>query len=109
MWDDLLVERDVDLDRLGDEILNILELVKLVLAHNILSIGNNHACHETSKWGDTISLTDTQDRGVDVGGTSLQSAVRVGNGATGIIVEMSFNITADNTAKSSDQIINLSW
>lgn len=42
-------------------------------------------------------------------GTSFQGAVGVGDGTSGIVVEMRLNVTADHTAESSDQIINLSW
>jgi hypothetical protein len=106
---DVVVEWNVDLHGLGDQILNILELVKLVLAHNILSVGNDHAGHESSERSNAVSLTNTQNRGIDVGSSSLQSAVRVCNGTTGIIVEMRLDVTADNTSQSSDEIVDLSW
>lgn len=37
--------RDVNFNCLSNKILNILKLMQLVLAHNILSVCDNHACH----------------------------------------------------------------
>jgi hypothetical protein len=42
-----------------------------------------------------------------VGGSSLQGAVSVGDGATSVVVEVSLDVTADNTAKSSDEVVDL--
>lgn len=106
---DVVVEGNVNLNSLGDQILNVLELVEVVLAGHILSVGNNHACHQSSKRSNTVSLTNTQHRGIDMSGTSLQGTVGIGNGAARIVVEVSLDIAADNTTKGSDQVINLSW
>lgn len=99
---------DVDLDGLGNEILNILELVQLVLAHDIVPVGDNHACHETTQRGDTVSLTNSHNRGIDVSSAGLQSTVCVCDSASGIVVEMGLDITADNTTESSNQVVHLS-
>lgn len=40
-----VVERHVDLDCLGDEVFNGLELVKLVLGQNIISASGHHSGH----------------------------------------------------------------
>ena len=77
---DVVVEGNVDLNGLGNHILNLLELVQLVLGGDVVVVGNDHAGHETTERGDTVALTDTNDRGVDVGGASLESAVGVGFG-----------------------------
>jgi hypothetical protein len=42
-----------------------------------------------------------------VGGTGLESAVGVGDGATSVVVEVGLDVTADNAAKSSDEIVDL--
>jgi len=58
---DVVVEGDVDLDRVGDQVLNGLELVQVVLALDVVAVGDDHAGHETTERGDTIALTDTDD------------------------------------------------
>jgi hypothetical protein len=40
---------NVNLDLFGDHVLNLLELVQLVLAHDIVAVGNNHARHQATK------------------------------------------------------------
>jgi len=86
----VVVEGNVDFDCLRNKILNVLELVELVLAHYILSVGNYHTCHETTKRGDTVSLTNTQYRRVDVGRSSLQSTIGICDRTSSIVVEMCF-------------------
>ena len=105
---DVVVEWNVDLDSLGNQLLNILQLLKLVLALDIVTVGDNHAGHESSEWGDTVALSNTENRGIDVGGTSLKGAVCVGNGASSIVVEMGLDITRDDSTKSADEIVDLS-
>jgi hypothetical protein len=58
---DVVVEGNVNFDNLSHEIFNILQLVQLVLAQNILPICDNHACHESTEGRDAVSLTNTQD------------------------------------------------
>ena len=106
---DVVVEWDVDLDSLGNQLLNILQLLKLVLALNVVTVGDNHASHESSEWGDTVTLSNTENGGIDVGGTSLEGAVSVGNGASSVVVEMGLNVTRDDSTKSADKIVDLSW
>lgn len=105
---DVVVEGDVDLDGLGDELLNVLELVELVLAHDVVAVGDDHAGHQATKRGDTVTLTNTEHGGVDVGRTSLKGTVGVGNSATGVVVEMGLNVAAHNSTEGPDQIVDLS-
>lgn len=58
---DVVVEGNVDLDRVGDQVLNGLELVQVVLALDVVAVGDDHAGHETAKRGDTVTLTDADD------------------------------------------------
>lgn len=104
---DVVVERNVDLDGLGNEVLNVLELLQPVLALDVVAVGNHHTGHQTTKRGDTVTLTNTQDRGIDVGGTSLQSAVGIGNGTSSVVVEVSLNITTDNSSQDTNQLVDL--
>lgn len=95
---DVVVEGDVDLDGLGDQVLDILELLQLVLALDVLGVGDHHAGHQATKRGDTVALTDTENGGIDVGGTGLKGTVGVGDGAASVVVEVGFDIAAHDTA-----------
>jgi len=44
-----------------------------------------------------------------VSGTGLEGAVGVGNGASGVVVEMALDVAADDTAESPDEVVDLSW
>lgn len=105
---DVVVEGNVDLDRVGDQVLNGLELVEIVLALDVVAVGDNHAGHETTQRGDTVTLTDTDDRGVNVSGTGLEGTVCVGNGTARVVVEMALDVAADDTAESSHKVVDLS-
>lgn len=104
---DVVVEWDVDFDCFGNEVLKVSELMQLVLGHDIFPVGNNHASHETSEGGDSISLTNAEDGGINVGCTSFESAVRVGDGTTGIVVEMGLDVAGDDAAEGADKVVNL--
>ena len=104
---DGVVEGRVDLNSLGDQILKLLELVELVLALDVLGAGDDHASHQATKRGDTVTLADTEDGGVDVGGTSLESAVGVGNGAASVVVEMGLDIARNDATEGTDEVIDL--
>jgi len=99
---DGVVEGGVDLDGLGHEILNLLEQVELVLALDVLGGGDNHASHEPSKRGDAVALANAENGGIDVGGTSLEGAVGIGNTAAGIVVEVGLDVAGDNASQGPD-------
>ena len=42
---DVVVERNVDLDGLGNEVLDVLELLQPVLALDVVAVGNHHTGH----------------------------------------------------------------
>jgi hypothetical protein len=42
------------------------------------------------------------------GGTGLQSSMSIGNGTSGIVVEMGFNIATNDTPQSTNEIVDLS-
>lgn len=124
---DVVVEGDVDFDGLGDKVFEVTELLKLVLALDVLGGGNNHASHEATKRSNTVSLTNTENRSIardpvsqtikilcssalsHMGSASLESAVGVGNGTAGIVVEMGLDIARNDTTKGADQVVDLSW
>lgn len=55
---DGVVEGCVDLDGLGDQILELLDLVQLVLALDVIWACDQHASQETAKRGDAVALAD---------------------------------------------------
>jgi len=103
----VVVEGNVDLDRVGDEILDGLELVQVVLALDVIAVGDNHAGHQATQRSDTVALTDSDDRGVDVSGTGLEGTVCVCNGAARVVVEVALDVAADDAAQGSDQVVDL--
>ena len=104
---DVVVEGDVDLDKIGNKILNLLELLEVVLAHDVVTVRNDHTGHETTKGRDTVALTDTKNGSINVSGTSLESAVCVRNGTTRVVVEVGLDVTRDDTTKCADEVVNL--
>lgn len=100
-------EGDVDLDSLGDQVLDLSEHGEVVLGLDILRVGGVEARNETTKRGDTNTLTNTKNGGIDVGRTSLQGGVGIGNSHTGIVVKMDLNIAAYNAPEGPDKVIDL--
>ena len=104
----VVVKGNVDLDAVGDKVLDSLELVEVVLVLDVIAVGDDHSGHQATEGSDTVPLTDTDDRGVNVRGTSLESAVGVGDGASRIVVEMALDVATDDTTKSPDEVVDLS-
>lgn len=104
---DVVVEGDVDLHGLCDKILQVPELVELVLAHDIVAVGDNHAGHETAQRSDAVPLSDAQHGRVDVGGTGLEGAVGIRDGTPSVVVEMGLDITRDDTSQRTDEVVDL--
>lgn len=93
-------QRNGDLDRLGHEVLQLSQSVQVVLALDVLWVGDHHTGNQTTERGDTVSLSDTElcvrtnlltlqagltyNTGVDVGGTSLEGGVGVCNGCPSV-------------------------
>jgi len=87
------LQRNRDLDGLGDEILDFSEHGEIVLRLDVFWVGDHHSCNQTTKGRDTVSFSDTEllsvmviqwgretyNGGVDVSSTSLKSSVGVGN------------------------------
>lgn len=99
---DIVVEGNVDLDCTGNEVLNSLQLREVVLALHVVAIGHEHACNEASKWSNAVPLANAKDRCVYVGSSGLKRAIRIGYSTASVIVEMRFNITVYDAAKSPD-------
>lgn len=103
----VVVERDGNLDSVGDQVFNLSEHVQIVLALDVLRVGDHHSSDKTTERGNTVSLSDTEDRGINVRGTGFQGGVGIGNGTTSVVVEMTFNVTRDDATKGSDEVVYL--
>ena len=103
----VVVERDGNLDGVGDQVFNLSKHVQVVLALNVFRVGNHHSSDKTTERGNTVSLSDTEDRGINVRGTGFQGGVGVGDGTTSVVVEMTFNVTRDNATQGSDEVVYL--
>lgn len=68
---DAVVEGHLDLDGIGDQVLQIAQLVQLVLGGDVVGVNGEHARDEVADRCDSVALADAEDRGVDVGGTGL--------------------------------------
>jgi hypothetical protein len=104
---DRVHEGDVDLDGLSDQVLDFSEHGEVVLGLDVFGVGGIETGDEATERGDTDTLTNTEDGGIDVGGTSLKSSVGVGNGHTRVIVEMDLDVARNDTAEGPDQVIDL--
>lgn len=58
---DAVVEGHLDLDGVGDQVLQVAQLVQLVLGGDIVWINREHACNEVADRGDSVALTDAED------------------------------------------------
>jgi hypothetical protein len=56
---DTIVEGDLDLDCVGDEVLEVTELVELVLGSDVVRIDGEHAGDEVSDGGDAVAFADS--------------------------------------------------
>lgn len=104
---DIVVERNVDLNSLRNEILNVLQLLQPVLALDVVAVGDHHSGHQPTKRSDTVTLSDTENRGIYVSRTGFQGAVSVGDGAPGVVVEVCFDVASNDTPQDTDQFVDL--
>lgn len=58
---DGVVVRDVDLDGLCDQVLNLTESLQVVLGLDVFGVGGVHASDQATKRGDTDTFTNTED------------------------------------------------
>ena len=78
-------ERNVDLDGFRDQVLDFTEHGEVVLGLDVLGVRGVQARDEAAKGSDADTLTDSEDRGIDVGSTSLQGGVSVGNSCNKVV------------------------
>ena len=112
----------MNLNSLGNNVFNLSQHLELVLALDVFWVGDHHTGNQTTKGCNTVSLSDTEldisarsssnhdthNGSVNVRSTGLESGVGVGNGTTGIVVEMSLDVTTNDTSECSDELIDLS-
>lgn len=106
---DVIVEGDRYIHCLGNNVLQVPQFLEIVFAFDVFFVGGVHAGEKTADGGDSISFADTEDGGIDVGGTGFEGGVCVCNGAASVVVEVTFNVTGYNTSKRPYEIIDLSW
>ena len=99
----VVVERDVDLDKVGDEVLDLLQLLQVcigkmsrasavhgqshtVFAQNVVAVRRHHSCHQSAERRDSISLPNAKHRRVNVRRASLQCTVGIRNSAARIVM-----------------------
>lgn len=58
---DRIHERNVDLDSLSDEVLDLTEHLQVILGLDIFRVGGVKASNEATKRGDTDTFTDTEN------------------------------------------------
>lgn len=85
-------EGNVDLDGLGDQVFNLTEHRQVVLALDVFGVRRVQARDKTTKRGDTDTLTNTKNRGIDVSSTGLKSTVRVRDGHASIVVQVNLDV-----------------
>lgn len=96
-----------NLDSICYHILNLLDLVELVPAHDVITTANHHAGHKTSKGGNAVSLANAEHTSVDVRGASLKGSVAVGDGAAGVVMEMYLDVARHDAAEGADEVVDL--
>ncbi|KAH3660611.1 hypothetical protein OGATHE_004943 [Ogataea polymorpha] len=87
-----VVERDVDLHNICHQVFKVSNFFQLVFGLDVVWVGNNHSGHKSTQRHNSVSLSNTQHTRVDVFGSGLEGGVSVGDGATGVVVEMGLNI-----------------
>ena len=89
-------------------------------------VAQTPAKSHTGTYSDTVTLSDTENRGVNVSSSGLESAVGVGDGfgrkssalerlkrcgsaltASRVIVEVALDVARDDTTKRSDEVVDL--
>ena len=100
-------EGNVDLDGLGNQVLDLTEHGQVVLALHVLGVRGIQARDETTERGDTDTLANTEHRGVDMRRTCLEGTVRVRDGHTGVVVEVNFDVARYDTTEGADEVVDL--
>jgi hypothetical protein len=98
---------DLDLNGLGDEVLNLTKHREVVLRLDALRVGRVHPRDESSERGDTVTLSNAENRRVNVGRSRLERGVSVGDGATRVVVEVGLNVARNNTTERPNELVDL--
>ena len=105
----VIIKWNINFDSFRDQVFKIAQLFELVLAADVIAVCNDHTGHKTPERGDAVTLTDTEDRRVNVCGAGFESCVCVCDGAAGVVVEVGFDVAVDDTAEGADEVVDLTW
>ena len=100
-------ERHVDLDRLGNQVLDLTKHGKVVLALDVLGVCGIQASDKTTQGSNADTLANTEHRGVNVGRTGLECGICVGDGHTGVVVEVNLDVTRHDAPEGADELVHL--
>src|SRR5436190_13539660 len=106
---DVVVERDINLDSLGDEVFNVLDHLQLVLALDVVPVCGNHASHEATERSDSVTFADPENRRVNVGSSGFEGTIGICDRTPSVIVQVDLDIALDHSPENPDQLVNLSW
>ena len=87
----------------------VAQLVDIILVLNILAVYRRNAGYRALYWCNPFALNGSKHRGIDRGGSRLESAVGIGDGIPCIVVEMGFDIRAHFLAKDFDVLVDFKW
>ena len=104
---DVVVEWYFDFHSIRHEILDRFEFGQVVLAQNVVTVGNQHPSDKSTQGRNSIAFTDAQDRGVYMRGTALKSTVCVRNGAASVVVEVGLDVASYAASERPDEVIDL--
>lgn len=125
---DVIVERDVDFNEIGNKFLDLLELLDVVLGQYVVAVGDlqfssrvsecfklvsvapkayHHPCHKSTKRRDSVPLSNAQYRRINMGSSSLKCTVRVGDSTSTVIVEMRLNIATHDSTKCANKVLKV--
>lgn len=74
-----VVEWYRDLDRIGDQVLDLSESGQVVLGLDVFRVADVHSRNQTTKRSDAIALPDTEYGSIDMGRAGFQCTKSVGD------------------------------
>ena len=104
-----VIKRDFHPDNLRNQTFKIAQFLNLVFTQDELIALENQTREQTAERRDAVSFADAEHRGVDVGGSRFESLVGIGDGASGVVVEMRLDVAADDFAESLNLFEDFAW
>src|SRR5207244_7782804 len=100
------VEGNLDPHHVGDHAVELRQDLEPVLRHQFGVQAEQPRDHAAERH-DAVALADSQDGGVDVGGTRLERGEGIGDGAAGVVVGVELDVAVDRLANHGDQLEDL--